>query len=111
MTDDEIKAEHDRLDLLIQQEEKRWEIDQVSKNMINADPYFMVIKLRMLIALVKEKFDLSEGEIDIYFKEAALEQLTADRKMVVKARKNMPQQPPPLHLPFQGLLGPNGRPL
>lgn len=95
------------LDFKLQQEEKLWERDGINKSMLGFDLYMMNLKFVTLFKIISEKLDLSEEEMNLIFKETALEQLREDRKKLVKAKKManfaLPQRP--------GIIGPNGTPL
>lgn len=113
MDEEQTQARLAELDTLLAQEEKMWEVEQVNRGMILVDAYLANIKIRMLTRILQERFHLDEDYLNIIIKEEALLQLKKDRKMAVKAMKEqMLMNPgPPPHNPFQGMLGPNGKPL
>lgn len=99
-----------KLDKMIMQEEKMWEVQGINPAHITVNVYMLNMKMRMMQKLVADKLGLSEDELNMWFKQAVLEQLKDDRKMVMKAQAQQNIQRPG-HLPFNGMLGPNGRPL
>lgn len=98
------------LDTQIAQEEKMWEVQHLNPSMVNVNTYLLNMKMRMMVKLLEVKFGMTEDEINVYFKEAVLAQLKEDRKMITKAMAQQKLQQPG-HLPFKGIIGPNGTPL
>lgn len=100
----------DDLDVKIAQEEKMWEVQGINPAQITVNVYMLNMKMRMMQALIASKLEMTEEELNVWFKQAVLAQLKDDRKMVTKAMAQQNLQKPG-HLPFNGMLGPNGRPL
>ena len=109
--DFDFQTRIDELDVLIGQEEKMWEVQGINPQMIMVNMYMMNMKMRMVINILRTKLEMSEEELNVWFKEAVLDQLKEDRKMVTKdmARQRMAESNG--HLPFGGIIGPNGQPL
>jgi hypothetical protein len=106
----DLQDQLNTLDTLIAQEEKMWEVQGINPGAITVNVYMLNMKMRMMQKLVEVKLGLSEDEMNLWFKQAVLQQLKDDRKMVTKAQAQQKLQQPG-HLPFNGMLGPNGRPL
>ena len=103
----DIQAELDELTTLIGQEEKMWEISQIAPPMINVDTYLLAIKMRAVLSLLENELNMTTSEVEVYFKQAVLDQLKQDRKMVIKARaQQMPQNGHGPDNPFGGIILP-----
>jgi hypothetical protein len=88
-----------------------WEISQITPLMVQIDSYLLNIKMRALLELVEHELNMTREEIEVYFKQAVLDQLKQDRKMITRARA---QSLPPngeVTNPFRGIFGPDGNPL
>lgn len=112
MDEIDIQLRIEELKEELAQEDKQWQLAGINPSMFQTDPYLMNIKLRMCQHIIKEKFDMSDEELDMYFKGALLEQFQMDRKMAEEAKKNAKPDiiVPPLGFKPPPLFGPNGKP-
>ena len=92
----------------IAEEDQKWRQLQFHPGMININAQLMQMKVNALVQVIK-RLGISEAELEATFKECVLEQLKADRKMLLQAQAQA--QRPDIAVAKKNLLGPNGQPM
>ena len=97
----------------LQTESKIWDANQMDLSMINFNPYMVLIQIRVLFELLRQKTGMSEFETETAFKAEMIKNMRNDRKNILKLRKDMERQARAagILVPDKQMLGPDGTPI
>ena len=106
LTDDAWEDQLNSIHNDIEEEEKLWQRQGISPQMLQINIHILQMKVNALMAILK-RFGVSEMEMEATFKTAVLEQLKMDRAVLTEAK--LKAQRPDITVPYNAMLGPNGR--
>ena len=107
LTDEQWNEKSAKLDESLKAENVRWNLNGFDPSMLLINAYLVQMRVALLMKIIR-KLGISEAELECLFKETQLEQLQADRAMLMENKLNAS---PKMATMQSKLLGPTGRPL